>query len=87
MSRRSEYLQRQALNRAVKMTMDIILSSMTVALKKEFGFGQGRIEKALKAVEAEITPIGTGMIGYDQYKEYAEDFTGVRIKGVTERED
>ena len=83
MSRREEYLRQKAIQKAINMTTDIILSGLTVALKKEFGFGQERIQRALKAIEKEIAPIGSGMIGYDDYREYAEEYTKVSINKYT----
>ena len=86
MSRRDEYLKQKAIQKSANMATDIILSSLTVVLKKEFKFGQEQIKRVLKGIENEVTPIGRGMIGYDYYKEYAEDFTGVSIVEFTERE-
>lgn len=85
MSRREEFLRKQAMKRSVNMTINIMLSGLTVALKKEYGFGQERIKRVLKALESEIEPIGKGMIGHDDYKAYAEEFTGVSIKDYTDR--
>ena len=83
MSRREEYLRKQAIQKSINMTTDIILSGLTVALKKEFGFGKERISRVLQAVENEITPIGRGMIGFEDYKVYAEEFTKVSINKYT----
>ena len=83
MSRREEYLRQKAIQKAINMTTDIILSGLTVALKKEFGFGQERISRVLQAVENEITPIGRGMIGFEDYKAYAEELTKVSINKYT----
>ena len=85
MSRRDEYLQRVRIQKSINMATDTILSALTVTLKKEYGFGQERIQRVLKGIETEVVPIGSGMIGYDDYKEYAKDFTGVSIKEYTER--
>ena len=85
MSRRDEFLKELAIKRARDMNMKIILSAVAVTLKKEYGFGQERIQRVLKGIETEVIPIGSGMIGYDDYKEYAESFTGVSIGEFTER--
>ena len=85
MSRRDEYLQKIRIQKSINMATDTILSALTVTLKKEYGFGQERIQKVLKGIEKEVSPIGSGMIGYEDYKEYARDFTGVSIGEYTER--
>ena len=79
MSRREEYLREKAIQKSINMTTNIILSGLTVTLKKEYGFGQDRISRVLQGLENEIAPIGSGMIGYEDYKAYAEEFTKVSI--------
>lgn len=86
MSRRDEYLQKQRIQKSINMATDTILSTLTVVLKKEFGFGQERIQRVLQGIEKEVEPIGSGMIGYEVYKQYAEAFTGVSIAAYTEGE-
>ena len=85
MSRRDEFLKELAIKRARDMNMEIILSAVAVTLKKEYGFGQNRIARVLQGIETEVLPIGSGMIDYETYKEYAESFTGVSIGRFTER--
>ena len=85
MSRRDEYLQKVRIQKSINMATDTILSALTVTLKKEYGFGQERIQRVLQGITNEVAPIGSGMIGYEDYKAYAEDFTGVGLRDYTER--
>ena len=88
MSRRDKYIHELEINKAsknaIQTTLDSYLSATIVALKKEYGFGKTRIMRVLKAIENELEPVGSGMVGLDLYKEYAKEFTGVDIKEVTD---
>lgn len=85
MNRRDKQLQDELIEKAkaqtTNMAVNVMLSATMVMLKKEFGFGQQRLERAMLSLEKEIEPIGQGMIGWKDFRSYAEEFTGVNLSG------
>lgn len=78
MSRRDEYLRKQEEQRAVEKVSQIYLASITEVLfdaqmKKE------DIEYLLSEITEKIENLGTGYIGLDNYTEYVEEKTGIKL--------
>lgn len=63
-----------------KRTMETYMVASMVALKKEFGFGVSRIQRYLSKLTEEVEIMASGMIGFEDYKSYTEEFTGVKLE-------
>lgn len=83
MNRRDKQLQEQLMQKTKKQTTEIVVSSylstMTVVLKKEFGFGKNRTEKLIESMMKEFKSLSSGMIGYEDYMKYVEETTKVNL--------
>lgn len=83
MNRREKIIQ-DALIEATKkktaeMAVTIYNAALILTLRKEFGFGEQRLLRVLQGIEKESTPVFTGMIGWEDYRNYVEELTGVNI--------
>lgn len=85
MSRRSEDLQKRQMRKAVNTAIDAYVAATAMMLKKEFGFGKERIQRALASIESEVEGMGKGYIGLDDYLELVKEQTGIEIKRTEEQ--
>ena len=85
MSRRSEELKKRQMKKAVETAVDSYLAATAMMLKKEFGFGKERIQRALSSIESEVEGMGKGYIGLDDYLELVKERTGIEIKRTDEQ--
>ena len=64
---------------AKKLTFDIMTSALIIALHDEMGFGIQRLERVMLRMAKESDYMYSGMIGWMDYKEYAEEKTGMNL--------
>ena len=62
-----------------KLTFDIMTSALIIALHDEMGFGIQRLERVMRRMAKESDYMYNGMIGWMDYKEYAEEKTGLKL--------
>jgi len=59
--------------------VEILMNCFVMALHDEFGFGRQRCMKALNAVDTLMMGFDTGEMGIDDYRQMAEEKTGVQV--------
>lgn len=63
-----------------KRASDSLQLVFIVALYKAFGFRKQRLLRAFDAITKEAEILASGMIGFDDYKAYAEELTGITFE-------
>ena len=78
---RQEKIQVEREKQAIsKRSVDTCLLTMLVGLHKEYGFGKKRLGRTLEAIMKEAEIMASGMIGFEDYKSYAEELTKVKLE-------
>ena len=84
MSRRDEQLLEEAIKKAKSQAYDIIVSALIVTLHDKFKFGEVRLRRVMEGIAKECDTLTTGMIGYIDYRAYAEERTGLNLENYYE---
>lgn len=61
------------------IVLRVFMNSVVVTLYKEHGFGAKRLSKFCKDILKEANLMGSGMIGIDDYEQYAKELTKFTI--------
>lgn len=71
--------KRRFANNFAYYVLKVTMNSLVVALHKDYGFGAQRLGKLCKAIHKEASIMGSGMIGLDDYEQYAKELTKFTI--------
>lgn len=79
MNRRDKQLMEAYAVKVATLSVQKWELATVMGMHKEFGFGEERLKRMIKAIEKEVESITSGWIGFETYKEYVYEQTGFKL--------
>jgi hypothetical protein len=80
MNKRDKQLMEDYARKVALLSLQKWELATVMAMHKEFGFGEKRLDRMIEAIKKEVESITSGWIGFEDYKEYVYENTGFKLE-------